>query len=96
MTIDVFLDDYVPRVLRPMGGWFVSPFGLIRYDGEREWSCPITATRDKDASRWKKERKRLGLSKSDAARLVDAADGRADEPELRRRLLQGLGLGLFA
>lgn len=93
MTLDDFLTDYVPRVLRPMGGWEVR-YGIVRRDGI---SCPLTAESELGAGNWEWEAYRLGLSREDAIVIADAADVTTTDllPEgrpIRARLLAGLGL----
>lgn len=103
MTLDEFLDDYVPRVLKPMGGWMVTGFvgtpsqvtpGLIRrYSGVAP-RCPLTAEAGCHPEHFAEEANRLGLTAREAQTITGAADGPCDEKEMavRARLLAGLGL----
>jgi hypothetical protein len=95
MTLDEFLDDYVPNVLRPLPGtWSGSERGCIRI----EWasgiaSCPLTAERRLTPGRFLEEGKRIGLGSIDIHAILGAAD--TIEPgylATRARLRAGLGL----
>jgi hypothetical protein len=96
MTLDEFLDDYVPRVLKPMKGWEITHTGKIRWCADKDgWgSCPLTAKRRKESCFW--DSGPLGNTKA-ARRLVAAADrtefvGFKPNRRIRARLLAGLGL----
>jgi hypothetical protein len=90
MTLDEFLDDYVPRVLKPMGGWAIDAEGAIR----RGESCPVTAESGRAACFFPDEGRRLGLAFSVPGDIAIAADFRDIKKlhPVRARLLAGLGL----
>lgn len=103
MTLDEFLDDYVPRVLKPLGGWRLTPTRMIRKDNQRgkRACCPLTAERGLPSNRWCSEAERLDVQM--ATWIIDAADHRfrkgydGDDRigklrAVRARLLAGLGL----
>jgi hypothetical protein len=97
MTLDYFLDVYVPNVLRPMGGWWVKDGWLRRDDPTVSESdcfevCPLTAEARRAPGDWRVEADRLGLDRETAGRIADAADAEGWQPEIRARLLAGLGL----
>lgn len=89
MTLDEFLDDYVPRVLKPMPGWEIKN-GAIRL-GE---CCPVTAGTGRASCFFIEEGERLGLGAfvpGEIAIAADFSDIKSAQP-LRARLLAGLGL----
>lgn len=96
MTLEQFLDEYVPKVLRPMGGWEVDPAGRIR----RGVCCPLTAETGLPGTRRNGMRvaRELGWKDVEALRVMGAADWRSDAylwphaTRIRARLLAGLGL----
>lgn len=99
MTLDEFLDDYVPRVLRPMGEWHICG-GSVRRDPD-DWDsafacCPLTAESRRSPRHYREEAMRLGLSEDAALAIANAADLSEPEPgqiaDVRARLLAGLGL----
>lgn len=90
MTLDEFLDDYVPRVLKPMGGWSVRSDGGIR----RGACCPLTAESNRASAMYLEDANRLGIDRETRRQIVDAADAWPDDrlTSIRARLLAGLGL----
>jgi hypothetical protein len=94
VTLESFLSDYVPRVLRPMKGWTVDS-GAIRRVVTIGGSyfiacCPLTAEARLYSGCWDAQGERLGLSFVDRMAVVNAADG--EQGPIRKRLLVGLGL----
>jgi hypothetical protein len=98
MTLDEFLDDYVPNVLKPMGGWGVFPYAddpkgepaLIR-QGEIWGRCPLECIPQSSATAIDRGVS-IGLTRGDAGLVFAAADRRPGAKQVRRRLLAGLGL----
>lgn len=102
MTLDEFLDDYVPRVLKPIGAWCVGLPHLSRAirvaikDSPMIMSCPLTAEAREHPTFWFHSVAGLGIGRADALKIAAAADGAAfsgtecDET-IRARLLAGLG-----
>lgn len=76
MTLDEFLDDYVPRVLRPMGGWERDASGKVRRDSSENgpYCCPITAESGRWGSEYRQAAEQMGIASGDADRIAMAAD----------------------
>jgi hypothetical protein len=100
MTLDQFLDDYVPRVLKPIGAWYVGRPHIgraVRVAIGEGSACPLTAEAREHPTFWHDYVEGLGLTMGSALKIVAAADGEAfgatvcDE-DIRARLLAGLGL----
>jgi hypothetical protein len=88
MTLDEFLDVYVPTVLKPMGKWAVDyTDGWVR----RGATCPLTAEARCLPLNFTRTGQALGLSLDDCYLIGKVADNEGPE-DLRVRLLAGLGL----
>jgi hypothetical protein len=81
MTLEEFLSDYVPNVLRPMGGWLLWKSGDMRAGIRRTTAtpgfncCPMTAPYGKAPREWRECADGLGLAEEDAEVIAASADG---------------------
>lgn len=99
MSLDQFLDVYVPQVLKPLGGWKCGSLGegFVRRIvegpfGERTSCCPLTAESGQGAMAAPFSGHLLGLDTDDVLAVMLAADGKLGP--VRDRLLSGLGLAI--
>lgn len=94
MTLDEFLDDYTPNVLKSKrGGRWEVIRGYVRF---ADHCCPITAGFNVAALHYRDCAEKLGLPMADARKIAAAADEDRQYPgydsAIRLRLLRGLGL----
>lgn len=95
MTLDEFLDDYVPNTLKPLKGqWRGDGISSIRIEWkDGTMSCPLTAGRKTGTGDYIHEGRLLGLDKLAIDHIVCAADFCCAEGfQVRARLQHGLGL----